>query len=99
MRVGPFPSRARRIDSFVARIRRIHAADSWRDCQKAHKLELLREVSRVENLFHVNRPGMDWATFAGMMASESILEGCRTGFDQRADPTRRYEEQEVAQTG
>jgi hypothetical protein len=35
---------------------------------------------------------MDWATFAGMVAAESILEGCRAGFDRRADPTRRYEE-------
>lgn len=88
---------AKLIDSFVTRIRRVHAAASWRDWQKAHKLEILRDVSRIENLFHVNRPGMDWATFAGMMASESILEGCRTGFDQRADPTRRYEEHQVAQ--
>jgi len=88
----------RLFDSFVTRIRRIHAAASWRDWQKAHKLELLRQVSRIQNLFHVNRPGMDWATFAGMMASESILEGCRSGFDQRADPTRRYEEHRVSTT-
>ncbi len=86
---------ARLTDIFTTTIRRTHAAASWRDWQKAHKLRLLRDVSRVENLYHVNRPGMDWATFAGMMASESILEGSRAGFDQRADPTRRYAEHEV----
>jgi len=86
---------ARLIDSFVTTIRRTHAAASWRDWQKAHKLRLLRDVSRVENLYHVNRPGMDWATFAGMMASESILEGSRAEFDQRADPTKRYAEHEA----
>jgi hypothetical protein len=30
-----------------------------------------------------------------MMASESILEGSRAEFDQRADPTRRYAEHEA----
>jgi len=86
---------ARLTDSFVTKIRRTHAAASWRDWQKAHKLRLLREVSRVENLYHVNRPGMDWATFAGMMASESILKGSRAEFDRRADPTKRYAEHEA----
>jgi len=27
-----------------------------------------------------------------MVAAESILQGCRAGFDRRADPTRKYEE-------
>jgi hypothetical protein len=54
---------------------------------KTFKMQLLEEVSLVENLFHVNRPGMDWATFAGMVAAESILQGCRTGFDRRTDPS------------
>jgi hypothetical protein len=63
------------------------------------KLRLLEEVSRVDNLFHVNRPGMDWASFAGIMAAESILEGHRAQFDRRADPTRRYEEQAATLSG
>jgi protoporphyrinogen oxidase len=78
------------IDTFVTTMRRTNAAASWRDWQKAFKMQLLNDVSHVENLFHVNRPGMDWATFAGMVAAESILEGCRSEFDRRADPTRRY---------
>jgi len=83
---------AKLLDTYVTTMRRTNAAASWRDWQKAFKMQLLKEVSLVENLFHVNRPGMDWATFAGMVAAESILEGCRAGFDRRADPTRRYEE-------
>jgi protoporphyrinogen oxidase len=80
------------LDTYVTTMKRTNAAASWRDWQKAFKMQLLKEVSLVENLFHVNRPGMDWATFAGMVAAESILEGCRAGFDQRADPTRKYEQ-------
>ena len=72
-------------------MKRTNAAASWRDWQKAFKMQLLKEVSRRRDLFHVNRPGMDWATFAGMVAAESILEGCRSGFDRRADPTRKYQ--------
>jgi hypothetical protein len=68
-------------------MKRTNAAASWRDWQKAFKKQLLQEVSDVEN----NRPGMDWATFAGMVAAEAILEGCRSGFDRRADPTKRYQ--------
>jgi protoporphyrinogen oxidase len=84
---------AKLLDSFVTTMKRTNAAASWRDWQKAFKMKLLEEVSHVENLFHVNRPGMDWATFAGMVAAESILEGCRSGFDRRADPTRRYSDE------
>jgi protoporphyrinogen oxidase len=80
------------LDTYVTTMKRTNAAASWRDWQKAFKTQLLKEVSLVENLFHVNRPGMDWATFAGMVAAESILEGCRAGFDERADPTRKYEQ-------
>jgi protoporphyrinogen oxidase len=78
------------IDTFVTTMKRTNAAASWRDWQKAFKIQLLKDVSHVANLFHVNRPGMDWATFAGMVAAESILEGCRSEFDRRADPTKKY---------
>jgi protoporphyrinogen oxidase len=90
---------ARLYDSFTTTIMRTNAAASWRDWQNAMKLRLLEEVSRVDNLFHVNRPGMDWASFAGIMAAESILEGHRAQFDRRADPTRRYEEQAATLSG
>jgi protoporphyrinogen oxidase len=85
------------VDTLVTTMRRTNAAASWRDWQKAFKRQLLEEVSGVENLFHVNRPGMDWATFAGMMAAESILEGFRSEFDRRADPTKRYQPERSTQ--
>jgi protoporphyrinogen oxidase len=80
------------LDTLVATMRRSNAAASWRDWQSAAKLRLLERIGRFENLYYVNRPGTDWATFAGMMAADAILEGSRTEFDRRADPTRRYSE-------
>lgn len=78
------------LDTLVTSMKRTNAAASWRDWQKAFKLKLLEDVRQFKNLYHVNRPGMDWATFAGLMAAEAILQGCRNEFDRRADPTRRY---------
>ena len=80
----------RLFDTLVATMRRSNAAASWRDWQSPIKLQLLKGIGRFENLYYVNRPGTDWATFAGMLAAEAILGGSRTAFDRRADPTRRY---------
>jgi protoporphyrinogen oxidase len=81
---------ARLCDAHVTIMRRSNAAAAWRDWQDPRKLELLTLVGRFGNLFHVNRPGTDWATFAGMLAAEAVVQGSRTEFDRRADPTRRY---------
>jgi hypothetical protein len=87
------------VDTLVTTMRRSNAAASWRDWQNATKLRLLERIARFENLYHVNRPGTDWATFAGMMAAEAILCGSRAEFDRRADPTRRYSAAQNAATG
>ena len=76
------------IDTFVTTMRRSNAASSWRDWQSPAKLRLLERTRQFGNLYYVNRPGADWATFAGMMAAGAILRGCRAEFDRRADPTR-----------
>ena len=76
------------IDTFVTTMRRSNAASSWRDWQSPAKLQLLERTKQFGNLYYVNRPGADWATFAGMMAAGAILRGCRAEFDRRADPTR-----------
>jgi protoporphyrinogen oxidase len=76
------------IDTFVATMRRSNAASGWRDWQSTAKLRLLERTKQFVNLYYVNRPGADWATFAGLMAAEAILRGCRAEFDRRADPTR-----------
>lgn len=89
----------RLLDTMVTTMRRSNAAASWRDWQSAVKLELLERIGRFENLYHVNRPGTDWATFAGMLAAEAILRGSRREFDRRADPTRRYSAAQQGKAG
>ena len=78
------------LETRIITMRRSYAAASWRVWQSAVKLALLERIARFENLYHVNRPGTDWATFAGMLAAEAILRGNRAEFDRRADPTRKY---------
>ena len=77
-------------DSLVLRLERSNAAASWRDWQSDTKLRHLERIRHIPNLYHVNRPGTDWATFAGMLAAQAIAYGDRKEFDRRADPTRRY---------
>jgi protoporphyrinogen oxidase len=83
-------------DTLVVTMRRSNAAASWRDWQSDIKVQLLEQIRRFENLYHVSRPGTDWATFAGMLAAEAVLNGCRSEFDRRADPTRKYSEAQPA---
>ena len=77
-------------DSLVVRLARTNAAASWREAQETSRLQLFGQIEAYRNLFHVYRPGTDWATFAGMMAAEAIISGERHNFDRRADPTRSY---------
>jgi len=87
------------LDKLIATMRRSNAAASWRDWQSALKLQLLERIGRFANLYHVNRPGTDWATFAGRRAAVATLQGSRTEFDRRADPTRRYSAAQQATAG
>jgi protoporphyrinogen oxidase len=84
--------------SKVLKMTRTNAAASWREWQSAWRNELLGRLERHPRLFHVNRPGADWASYAGMLAAEAVLSGDRQGFDQRADPRKRYDETAVAKT-
>lgn len=83
-------------DSLLVRFDRCNAAASWREAQESARLRMFWEVRPYQNLYHVYRPGTDWATFAGLMAAESILSGDRDDFDRRADPTRSYTASNVA---
>lgn len=78
--------------SMVVHLHRCNAAASWREAQEAERRTLLDAVRPLRNLYQVNRPGTDWATFAGLMAAEAIATGTRHFFDMRADPTRSYAE-------
>lgn len=82
--------RGKLLDAHLLMLKRSNAAASWRDWQTPFRMQLQEEIMQFENLFHVNRPGTDWATFAGLMAAEAILQGQRAEFDRRADPRRRY---------
>lgn len=77
-------------DSMLLCFERCNAAASWRESQEAQRLRMFEEIRPFANLYHVNRPGTDWATFAGLMAGDAIAAGVRHGFDLRADPTRSY---------
>lgn len=81
---------ARIIDTMVIRLERCNAAASWREAQNAHHQELLQAIAGIGNLYHVNRPGTDWATYAGLMAARAIVGGDRGDFNVRADPGRSY---------
>jgi hypothetical protein len=74
----------------LLRLDRCNAAASWREAQERARLQMFGEVKPIQNLYHVHRPGADWATFAGLMAADSILSGDRARFDRRADPTQSY---------
>lgn len=84
------------IHSHVFKMKRTNAAASWREWQSAWRNELLGRLENHPRLFHTNRPGADWATYAGMLAAESILAGDRRIFDERADPRKRYDDTAAA---
>jgi protoporphyrinogen oxidase len=87
---------AKIIHGLVFKMKRTNAAASWREWQSAWRNELLGRLESHARLFHTNRPGADWATYAGMLAAEAILDGDRRVFDERADPRKRYDETAAA---
>lgn len=89
----------RLIGSSVRRLQRTNAAASWREQQTERRLSLLRSLARYPTLYHVNRPGSDWATLAGLLAAEAVLTKDRAVFDQRADPTVRHVERPIKASG
>ncbi len=88
---------ARLMGSFVRRLRRTNAAASWREQQTEHQLSLLQRLTGYPALYHANRPGSDWATFAGLLAAQAVLTGDRSAFDHRGDPTARHLEAPIGQ--
>lgn len=78
------------IDTRIHRLTRCNAAASWREAQDRRHGAFYQRLPLYPSLFHVNRPGTDWASFAGVCAADAILAGNRRTFDARADPTRSY---------
>ncbi|WP_299401996.1 FAD-dependent oxidoreductase [uncultured Roseobacter sp.] len=80
------------IGSQVLHFPRTNAAASWREQQTAYRTALFGEVSKLKSIYHVNRPGADWASLSGIQAARAILNEDRASFDDAADPTRRQED-------
>lgn len=78
------------IDAMAIRLDRCNAAASWREEQDSARTDLYDRLAAYPRLFHVHRPGADWASFAGLCAAEAILAKNRKGFDRRAHPGRSY---------
>jgi protoporphyrinogen oxidase len=76
-------------DTCVIRLARTNAASSWRELQSQERADVLVQLGGLESFFHVNRPGSDWASFAGLLAGEAIVSGSRAHFDRLADPLKR----------
>ena len=81
-------------DTMFVRLERCNAAASWRDAQESRRKKVLDEILPIKNLYHVYRPGTDWASFAGLSAARAIVSGQRLSFEQTADPTKSYLEQQ-----
>jgi len=68
-------------DTLVVRLERCNAAASWREAQDRRRAEIYDRLRDYPSLFHVNRPGTDWASFAGLCAAQAVLTGDRRTFD------------------
>ncbi len=76
---------ARCFDHLVLRLPGADAAVSLKNWQSDLRSRLLAQLRRFINLYYVNQPGTDHATFAGLEAAEAIFSGDRTLFDKRTD--------------
>jgi protoporphyrinogen oxidase len=73
-------------DHLVLKLPGADAATKWQDWLTDTRQRLLTAIQVFANLYYVNRPGTDKATYAGLKAAEAILMGDRTVFNQLADP-------------
>ena len=64
------------------------AAVSWRDyIEDPKKLEVYEQLKQFKNLYNVQRPGTDRATYAGIAAAQSIADNTKEHFELQTDPT------------
>ena len=74
-------------DAFVLRLPGADAAVHSTAWKTSEQQFLLGFVNRFENLYYVNRAGIDNAMYAGIEAAGAILSGDRTSFLKQTDPT------------
>ena len=72
-------------DHLVLKLPGADAATKWQDWLTDTRRQLLTAVQGIENLYNVNRPGTDKATYAGLQAAGAILTGDRSAFNRLTD--------------
>ncbi len=80
------------LGSKVIHFPRTNAAASWREQQTNYRTAVFQEVKKFSSIYHVNRPGADWASLTGIQAARAISSQDRNGFDLIADPTIRQKD-------
>lgn len=78
---------AKLFDHLVLKLPGGDAATHARDWLCESRRKLFAGFNQFENLFYVQRPGTDVATYAGLQAARAIISGDRSDFDARANPT------------
>ena len=78
--------------AWVICLPRTNAAASWREQQSARRSALFQRIAAFRQIYHVNRPGADWASLAGRQAARAVAGRGRAYFDAVADPERRQED-------
>jgi hypothetical protein len=76
-------------DSLVLRLRGADAATSWQDWASDSRRQSMAALKAFPNLYNVNRPGTDKATYAGLEAAAAIVTGNRAIFDSETSLTLR----------
>jgi hypothetical protein len=69
-------------DNFVLRLPGANAATSWRDWMGDALRDIRLALGSVSNLYDVNRPGTDKATYAGIEAANAILTGDKSIYER-----------------
>lgn len=75
-------------DHLTIKLPGVDPSADWQDWLTDSRLSLLEDLKQFRNLYNVSRAGTDVATYAGLKASEAILSGQRSEFDELTDPTR-----------
>ncbi|MCH9639162.1 MAG: NAD(P)-binding protein [Betaproteobacteria bacterium] len=75
------------LNSFILKLPGANAATSWRDWANNSIRSLLQKIGEFENLYNINRPGTDKATYAGLEAAQAILDGDRKIFHEEMSLT------------
>lgn len=75
-------------DHMILRLPGVFAADDYRSWEAPGVRAFLDRLEGVNNLWNINRAGTDVATYAGIKAAHSIIDGSRERFLNDADPRR-----------